>query len=108
MTAVPGVPPGTYLTARDDQLMMTVRDGRRALEEAGDTEFLALAAAVAASLRGQFPGERSLGRIALAVARELGSVQKAAALKGRDCSWLEVTSIGALAAEQLDREARTL
>ena len=101
---MPDVPPKAFLDARDDQLMATLRDARADLEAAGDTGFLGMGAALANLLREQFPGEASLGRITLAVAKSLGSVMAATAAEGRPLTRTELVAIGGLAAEQLDRE----
>lgn len=102
---MPDVPPKAYLDSRDDQLMAAVRDARAELAETGGTELLALGEALAVLLREQFPAEAGLGRITLAVAKALASVQGAAeSRRRRPYSRIELAVIGGLAAEQLDRE----
>jgi hypothetical protein len=103
---VPEIPSKTYLDARDDQLMAEVRDARAELAEEGGEELLVPGGAFAALRRAQFPAEASLGRVVLAVAKCLASIQGAAETKGRQFSRLELMAIGGLAAEQLEREAR--
>lgn len=100
------LPPKAHLDARDDRLMAALRDGRAALEQAGDGESLALAGTLAALLRRQFPAEAGLGRVTLAVAKALAAIGVAAEAAGRQYSPADMATIGGLAAEQLDREAR--
>jgi hypothetical protein len=55
-------------------------------------------------LREQFPGERALGRITLAVTGALESIRAAAEGRGAPMAPLEVAAVASLAAERLDRE----
>jgi len=100
------VPSKAYLDSRDDQLMAAIREGRAQLEARGEADYLALAGALADLLRRQFPGEAALGRITLAVAKSLQSIHMAAEVQGRRLSRTDLVTIGGLAAEQLEREAK--
>jgi len=101
---VPDLPSKAYLDSRDDQLMAAIRDARAELQARGGEELLALGAGLADLLRRQFPGEAALGRVTLAVAKSLASIEKAAEMQGRRFSRTDLVTIGGLAAEQLDRE----
>lgn len=95
------VPPKTVLDAVTDQALAAMRDARPGLECGGLAEeiILAQAAVVAARIREQFPGAQA-GRLLMAVAQ----AGKALLAEWPEIGGAGLTSVIALAAEQLDRE----
>jgi hypothetical protein len=105
---VPNVPPPskTVLDAQSDQAMAVARDLRGGLlaQAGGGDRLLTYGIGLAVILREQFPGNRDLGRIVLAVARSLRALGRAAEAGGAPLGPREIMAVAALAAEQLDRE----
>lgn len=103
---MPEVPSKTHLDAHADQTLAAVRDMREDLSGMGGAgHLLSLSDGLAVVLREQFPGVAELGRITLAVAGALESIENAGRAMGCPLSRLELSAIAALAAEQLEREA---
>jgi hypothetical protein len=102
-------PSKVSLDASADQQLAEMREMRAKLEALGPIgdELLFLGESMALLLREQFPAERSLGRITLAVAQSLQALESAAQSKGYPLGSIELTAIAQLAAEQLDRESRS-
>ena len=102
MADIPPPPSKTHMDACADQHLAAARELRAALGD-GD-RLVSLADGLAVILREQFPSQRQLGRIALAVASAMESIHSAAQGRGRPLSRLELVAVAALAAEALERE----
>jgi hypothetical protein len=106
---VADLPSKVSLDANADQALASARDLRAEMAGIGPggDQLLVLGETMAGLLREQFPAAPDLGRVALAVSLALSSVETAAQVHGYVLSRLELNAVASLAAEQLEREAKS-